>query len=164
MVRAALLGLIFFVSPIAAFAQGAAPAAKPEMNETCPGLVAQERARIIPAALRVAALKDGEARINYIGHSTFLIESPKLVRIATDYNDYVKPPVLPDIATMNHAHSTHYTDRPEAGIKHVLRGWREDGKPTDWDLQYLSLIHISEPTRLLSISYAVFCLKKKKST
>src|SRR5674536_372379 len=29
-----------------------------------------------------------------------------------------------------------------------------------WDL---SLIHISEPTRLLSISYAVFCLKKKKN-
>src|SRR5678816_3414412 len=28
-------------------------------------------------------------------------------------------------------------------------------------VQYLSLIHISEPTRLLSISYAVFCLKKK---
>ena len=27
--------------------------------------------------------------------------------------------------------------------------------------QELSLIHISEPTRLLSISYAVFCLKKK---
>src|SRR5678816_3414114 len=26
----------------------------------------------------------------------------------------------------------------------------------------LSLIHISEPTRLLSTSYAVFCLKKKK--
>src|SRR5678815_1477367 len=25
---------------------------------------------------------------------------------------------------------------------------------------FLSLIHISEPTRLLSISYAVFCLKK----
>eukprot|EP00658_Telonema_sp_P-2_P051200 TRINITY_DN3923_c0_g1_i1.p4 TRINITY_DN3923_c0_g1~~TRINITY_DN3923_c0_g1_i1.p4 ORF type:complete len:111 (-),score=15.15 TRINITY_DN3923_c0_g1_i1:16-348(-) len=30
--------------------------------------------------------------------------------------------------------------------------------------QNLSLIHISEPTRLLSISYAVFCLKKKKKT
>ena len=28
--------------------------------------------------------------------------------------------------------------------------------------ELLSLIHISEPTRLLSISYAVFCLKKKK--
>eukprot|EP00658_Telonema_sp_P-2_P056354 TRINITY_DN44814_c0_g1_i2.p1 TRINITY_DN44814_c0_g1~~TRINITY_DN44814_c0_g1_i2.p1 ORF type:complete len:155 (-),score=39.26 TRINITY_DN44814_c0_g1_i2:41-505(-) len=30
------------------------------------------------------------------------------------------------------------------------------------ELYHLSLIHISEPTRLLSISYAVFCLKKKK--
>src|SRR5450756_553401 len=28
--------------------------------------------------------------------------------------------------------------------------------------QHLSLIHISEPTRLGMISYAVFCLKKKK--
>eukprot|EP00831_Metopus_contortus_P014154 TRINITY_DN1583_c0_g1_i2.p2 TRINITY_DN1583_c0_g1~~TRINITY_DN1583_c0_g1_i2.p2 ORF type:complete len:247 (-),score=42.37 TRINITY_DN1583_c0_g1_i2:58-798(-) len=31
-------------------------------------------------------------------------------------------------------------------------------------LQSLSLIHISEPTRPLYISYAVFCLKKKKPT
>eukprot|EP00831_Metopus_contortus_P030006 TRINITY_DN24653_c0_g1_i4.p2 TRINITY_DN24653_c0_g1~~TRINITY_DN24653_c0_g1_i4.p2 ORF type:complete len:152 (-),score=40.33 TRINITY_DN24653_c0_g1_i4:57-512(-) len=30
-------------------------------------------------------------------------------------------------------------------------------------MQYLSLIHISEPTRPLYISYAVFCLKKKKN-
>src|SRR5450756_2856136 len=30
--------------------------------------------------------------------------------------------------------------------------------------QTLSLIHISEPTRLGMISYAVFCLKKKKKT
>src|SRR5450756_2143588 len=31
-----------------------------------------------------------------------------------------------------------------------------------WALSKLSLIHISEPTRLGMISYAVFCLKKKK--
>ena len=30
-------------------------------------------------------------------------------------------------------------------------------------LVILSLIHISEPTRLRRISYAVFCLKKKKN-
>ena len=37
--------------------------------------------------------------------------------------------------------------------------------PEDWDIAVmLSLIHISEPTRLLSNSYAVFCLKKKKKT
>eukprot|EP00658_Telonema_sp_P-2_P029456 TRINITY_DN2240_c0_g1_i4.p1 TRINITY_DN2240_c0_g1~~TRINITY_DN2240_c0_g1_i4.p1 ORF type:complete len:224 (-),score=75.47 TRINITY_DN2240_c0_g1_i4:38-709(-) len=36
------------------------------------------------------------------------------------------------------------------------------GKLEDGTVFDLSLIHISEPTRLLSISYAVFCLKKKK--
>jgi L-ascorbate metabolism protein UlaG (beta-lactamase superfamily) len=91
--------------------------AKPEMMENCPGLVAR-----VPRAVP-AALKADEVRINYVGHSTFLIERPKGMKIATDYNDYVKPRVLPDIVTMNYAHSTHFTDRPEPGIKHVLRGW-----------------------------------------
>src|SRR5674476_843795 len=31
-------------------------------------------------------------------------------------------------------------------------------------MEKLSLIHISEPTRQAEISYAVFCLKKKKQT
>src|SRR5680860_614469 len=34
----------------------------------------------------------------------------------------------------------------------------------DWVERTLSLIHISEPTRRTPISYAVFCLKKKKHT
>ncbi len=39
---------------------------------------------------------------------------------------------------------------------------RKRGEQTGLDTPVvLSLIHISEPTRLLSISYAVFCLKKK---
>ena len=34
-------------------------------------------------------------------------------------------------------------------------------EPEDMDIMYeLSLIHISEPTRRVVISYAVFCLKK----
>src|SRR5678809_555409 len=37
------------------------------------------------------------------------------------------------------------------------------GEILESDIQYyLSLIHISEPTRQAEISYAVFCLKKKK--
>ena len=32
----------------------------------------------------------------------------------------------------------------------------------NWYIVDLSLIHISEPTRQAEISYAVFCLKKKK--
>ena len=34
--------------------------------------------------------------------------------------------------------------------------------PVEQAGKYLSLIHISEPTRRRGISYAVFCLKKKK--
>jgi L-ascorbate metabolism protein UlaG (beta-lactamase superfamily) len=121
-----------------ALAQGAAPQApqaKPEMTESCPGLIASERPPFRPVAAR-PGLAPNEARITYAGHSTFLIESPKLVRIATDYNDYVRPPVLPDIVTMNHAHSTHYTDRPDPDIKFVLRGWRDDGKPAGHDVSF----------------------------
>eukprot|EP00658_Telonema_sp_P-2_P006933 TRINITY_DN1259_c0_g1_i21.p2 TRINITY_DN1259_c0_g1~~TRINITY_DN1259_c0_g1_i21.p2 ORF type:complete len:136 (+),score=49.56 TRINITY_DN1259_c0_g1_i21:233-640(+) len=39
---------------------------------------------------------------------------------------------------------------------------RHGNSISDLTMYKLSLIHISEPTRLLSISYAVFCLKKKK--
>jgi L-ascorbate metabolism protein UlaG (beta-lactamase superfamily) len=97
------------------------PAPKPEMMENCPGMVAGLPAR--RAMLQPVSLKGDEVRISYVGHSTFQIESPRGVKIATDYNDYVKPRALPDIITMNHAHSTHFTDNPDPGIKHVLRGW-----------------------------------------
>src|ERR671926_242260 len=116
--------LVAFVAIMALGALGRAGAQapaepKPEMRENCPGLVASTMPRAIPAAMRLALNAD-EVRITYSGHSTFLIESPQLVRIATDYNDYVRPPVLPDIVTMNHAHSTHFTDRVDPAIKYVL--------------------------------------------
>jgi len=97
--------------------------AKPESMENCPGLVADNRLPLKPAAFQRTALDADQVRITFVGHATFLIESPQLVRIATDYNDYVRPPLLPDIITMNHAHDTHYTDFPDPAIKHVLRGW-----------------------------------------
>jgi len=124
LVRTAALALLvgLFLSPAAAFEPVQAPALKPEMAQNCPGLVALDKPRAIPAAFRLA-LNPDLVRITYVGHSTFLIESPQLVRIATDYNDYVRSPLLPDIITMNHAHSTHFTDHPDPAIKHVLRGW-----------------------------------------
>jgi L-ascorbate metabolism protein UlaG (beta-lactamase superfamily) len=118
-----LIGLCgLAAAPLAPFERVQAPAPKPEMVENCPGLVAADAPRAIPAALQLALNAD-QVRLTYVGHSTFLIESPQLVRIATDYNEYVRSPLLPDIITMNHAHTTHFTDRPDPAIKHVLRGW-----------------------------------------
>jgi L-ascorbate metabolism protein UlaG (beta-lactamase superfamily) len=137
-VRSGFLAALFAALGLAvpAAAQVPPPSGKPQMRESCPGMVAADTPRVMPAALRLSALATDQVRITFIGHATFLIESPKLVRIATDYNDYVKPPVVPDIITMNHAHSTHYTDHVDPAIKHVLRGWREDGKPAAHDLSF----------------------------
>jgi L-ascorbate metabolism protein UlaG (beta-lactamase superfamily) len=130
-------------------AQGAAPPpAKPEMMQSCPGLVAARPFFLQNAALRLAALERDQARLTYVGHSTFLIESPQLVRIATDYNDYVRPSLLPDIATMNQAHSTHYTLSPDPSIKYVLRGWADDQKPARVDLQYKDVRVRNVPTNI----------------
>jgi len=127
------------------------PAPKPEMRQSCPGLVAGVRPPIIPAAFTLAALNADQVRISYIGHATFLIESPQQVRIATDYNDYVKPSVLPDIVTMNHAHDTHYTDHPDPGIKYVLRGWGPGpDKPANWDMTYRDVRVRNVPTNIRS--------------
>ncbi len=127
------------------------PAPKPEMTRACPGLIAADRPAVLPAAFDLAALNADQVRITYIGHATFLIESPQGVRIATDYNDFVRPPVLPDIATMNHAHLTHYTDHPDPAIKYVLRGWGPSpDQPAIWNLQYRDVRVRNVPTNIRS--------------
>ncbi len=133
--RAIAANLFIWLLPAAAVAQAPdGPAPKPDVGENCPGPVARSRPHIVPASFDLAALNTDQVRLTFIGHATFLIESPQLVRIATDYNDYIRPPVLPDIITMNHAHDTHYTDHPDPAIKYVLRGWGPSpDEPAVWD-------------------------------
>lgn len=96
--------------------------------EGCPRLLAS-RPAIIPASLRA-----DQMRLTFVGHATFLMETPGGLRVATDYNDYVRPGVLPDAITMNRAHSTHFTPSPDSAIKHVLRGWNPQGGPAAHDV------------------------------
>ncbi|HEX3348261.1 MAG TPA: MBL fold metallo-hydrolase [Acetobacteraceae bacterium] len=73
-------------------------------------------------------------KVQFLGHASFLLETPQHVTIVTDYNGYNIPRDPPVIATMNHAHSTHYTMNPDPRIKYVLHGWMEDGKIPQFDL------------------------------
>jgi len=142
------LTAVVLLSPAREAGAQSPPAAKPEMVENCPGLVARWTPRLTPAALRLG-LNPDQVRITYSGHSTFLIESPQLVRIATDYNDYVRAPVLPDIVTMNHAHSTHFTDRPDPRIPHILRGWGSSpDQPARHDVQVRDVRVRNVPTNI----------------
>jgi L-ascorbate metabolism protein UlaG (beta-lactamase superfamily) len=85
--------------------------------------------RVTPASLRQAAAATDEVAITYAGHSTYFIDTPGGVRIATDYSGAYQIGRLPDVATMNRAHSTHYTLFPDQRIPHVLHGWGDDGQP-----------------------------------
>jgi L-ascorbate metabolism protein UlaG (beta-lactamase superfamily) len=116
-----LLTLVLLSLALAGHASAAEPGCKPEMAQAAP--------RIIPAELT-----EKDIRITFVGHASFLIETPQNIRAVTDYNDYIRPGVLPDIATMNKAHSTHFSQNPQAGIKHLLPGWNLQGGRIDHDL------------------------------
>ena len=85
-----------------------------------------------PSPLRVSDT-GGEVTITYIGHATYQIVTPGGVTIATDYSGEY-PEKIPDVATMNHAHESHYTLNPDPRIAHVLHGWSDDGQPAHYEL------------------------------
>jgi len=76
--------------------------------------------RATPVSLRRTAANTDEVAITYGGHSTYFIDTPGGVRIATDYSGAYQTGRLPDVVTMNRAHSTHYTLFPDQRIPHVL--------------------------------------------
>ncbi len=102
--------------------------------------------RVTPVSLRRTASKADEVRITYAGHSTYYIETPEGVRIATDFNGVYTEGRLPDVATMNRAHSTHYTLRPDPRITHVLHGWGEGGRAADINLRVKDVLIRNVPT------------------
>lgn len=74
--------------------------------------------------------------ITFVGHSTFQIDTPGGVSIATDFNGWLRTSRTPDVVTMNKAHSSHYTLNPDPGIGAVLHGWNDaaPGEPVKHQL------------------------------
>ncbi|MFM9941716.1 MAG: MBL fold metallo-hydrolase [Hyphomicrobiaceae bacterium] len=119
---------------LGALVAGLIPTVAWSAEDRCIAIAEGLRPRVQPASVRLAEVKQGGVRITYVGHSTFLIESQKGVRIATDYNDYVRPAAVPEIATMNRAHNTHFSYAPDPNIKHVLKGWNPEGGVKLYDI------------------------------
>nr|WP_244629578.1 MBL fold metallo-hydrolase [Martelella limonii] len=87
------------------------------------------------ASFAPVAYEAPEVTITFVGHSTFLIESPGGIRIATDYSGFLLPGGPPDVATMNKAHESHFTMTPDPGIGMVLHGWGDTpGEPANHDM------------------------------
>ncbi len=82
-----------------------------------------------------APLQADRVRLTYVDHATFLLETAGGLVAATDYTGYLGAhEVVPDVVTMNNAHSTHWTSRPDPRIPHVLRGWGDGVGPADVNL------------------------------
>ena len=127
--RTVILCLAFFL-PFRAANAGCAPVAMAEPR------------------IWLAAATDDSIEITFLGHASFQIVSPAGISAVTDYNGMNIPAEPPDIATMNHAHSTHYTLNPDPRIRHVLRGWAEDGRTPAYDLT-VGDMHVSNvPTNI----------------
>jgi L-ascorbate metabolism protein UlaG (beta-lactamase superfamily) len=129
-----LAALAFVAAPRPSLAQTEAPVSQCQMiARSLPSVTFASFSGQTP--LKVQARANEEVRITYVGHSTFFIETPAGVKIATDYSGWYKPPALPTVVTMNKAHSSHYTITPEPGIEYVLRGWQDGSeKGADHDV------------------------------
>ncbi|MEO1017035.1 MAG: MBL fold metallo-hydrolase [Pseudomonadota bacterium] len=103
--------------------------------------------RIVPASFQSAAIpENATVQMRYLGHSTYEIETREGARAVTDYNGYYASESVPHIATMNNAHSSHYTDMPDPAIEHVLRGWNPGGGLAEHDVTYRDLRVRNIPT------------------
>jgi len=118
-----------FLAVVFALLSPVASAAAPDASRSECLAMASAPPRATPVSLRRLAAKADEVAITYAGHSTYYIDTPGGVRIATDYSGAYRTGRLPDVVTMNRAHGTHYTLFPDLHIQHVLHGWGDDGRP-----------------------------------
>jgi L-ascorbate metabolism protein UlaG (beta-lactamase superfamily) len=123
-----MLRVVAFIFGLLGLPASLAAAQDPPRGSECLAM-AQTPPRATPVSLRLTAAKTEEVTITYAGHSTYYIDTPGGVRIATDFSGAYTAGRLPDAVTMNRAHSTHYSLFPDPRIAHVFHGWNDDGTP-----------------------------------
>lgn len=108
--------------------------------------LAQDIGRVIPATF-TAPVEADHIRIRYLDHSSFALRTPGGLTVVTDYHGFIGPTdFAPDVVTMNNAHRTHWTDRPDPRIPHVLQGWDDLGGPADHRLDLGEMLIRNVPT------------------
>jgi L-ascorbate metabolism protein UlaG (beta-lactamase superfamily) len=106
--------------------------------------------RVLPATFGTP-LAENAVRVRYLDHASFLIETAGGLAAVTDYTGYTGVrPLVPDVVTMNNAHGTHWTARPDPAIPHVLPGWGEGAGPADHRLDLGELLVRNVPTDVRS--------------
>ncbi|MDU8942769.1 MBL fold metallo-hydrolase [Ovoidimarina sediminis] len=117
---------LFTCLPLAALAQDRRPSHCIAIADAAPGIEYLHLASTRPA------LPEYTVRISYLAHAMFLIETEGGLSAVTDYTGFIgNTDHVPDVATMNNAHGTHWTASPDPRIPHVLEGWATGGERRD---------------------------------
>ncbi|SPJ24783.1 MBL fold metallo-hydrolase [Palleronia abyssalis] len=96
-------------------------------------------------------LENYTVRLSYIDHSMFLIEAPDGGTAVTDYNGFLgSVDFVPDVATMNRAHSSHWTISPDPRIPNLLEGWGDGVSPNLYQLELGEMYVRNVPTDIRS--------------
>lgn len=134
---------------LSAFALVATPAlAQDRIPSHCIALAAAEPS-VVPVALQ-DGLEPDSVLIRYIDHASFAIVTADGTVAVTDYTGYLgTADLVPDVVTMNNAHSTHWTAAPDRRIPHVLQGWDEGRGPAEHrlDLGAMLVRNVTTDTR-----------------
>ncbi|QFS81871.1 hypothetical protein FIU97_03695 [Roseivivax sp. THAF40] len=115
-----LIAILIATLPLTAHAQDRRPSHCIAVAEAAPGL------EYLHKASWQAPVPEYSVRISYIAHASFLIQTRGGLNAVTDFTGFIgNTTMIPDVVTMNHAHSTHWTANPDPAIPHVLPGWGE---------------------------------------
>jgi L-ascorbate metabolism protein UlaG (beta-lactamase superfamily) len=111
--------------------------------------VAAGEPSVVPVALQDGLAADS-VLIRYIDHASFAIVTADGKVAVTDYTGYLgTADLVPDVVTMNNAHSTHWTAAPDPRIPNVLEGWPNSEGPAEHrlDLGAMLVRNVTTDTR-----------------
>lgn len=139
-------GLIGSMSATESAAQDRRPSHCIALAQSAPGI------EYLHQASWTAPLPDDyTVRLSYVDHATFLLQTPGGLSVATDYTGFIGPvDLVPDVVTMNHAHTSHWTAVPDPRIPHVLQGWGDGETPADHHLDLGEMLIRNVPTDIRS--------------
>lgn len=140
MIRYAVMCLACLIA-LPVFAQDRRPSHCIAIADAAPGL------SYIHKAAWTDPVEPHTVRLRYVAHASFLVQTDAGLNIVTDFTGFLgSAPMIPDVVTMNRAHSTHYTEFPDPAIAHVLRGWGENGGAADHHLELGEVLIRNVPT------------------
>ena len=119
-----MFGLLLLVLlSLAGLGRAAENLCEPGFVQAPPGTL-----RAIPVALAGQDASSREVRIQWVGHSSFLLTTPGGTAALTDPNAAHPPSLTPDVVTISNEHPTHNRAWTVPGNPRVLRGRTPTGE------------------------------------